>query len=691
MSTEGRLFFTVQDVERLRSNTRDSRFRPLWAEVLKNANKDPREDPDPGAKENRVLPWAQHLLYLVLAYLVERDDKYSQVGKELLLELTRSDTWMELFHKQQHPTMVSDLGTAGIVVNSVLAYEAFAQVLTTDERKQIEAGFLTKAIEPILSDTERGIWWTKAYNSNWCGVMYSALGLAALYLKSYEKGTEALKLATDKDKKVLDATGPQGEGVEGVSYWLYNFSNVALFAEALERSGQKDLKSHPFWQKALDFPLFFLMPDIKGWAPFSDTPYIGFGNEHFFYWLAGHLWDQGEEDRSQQAQWLGDAITEERQAKAGPMNLLWRRDEIEPHPPEERPAHKFFPLIHTAALRTGWDRKDSLFVFKGGSADSPHRHLDLASVSLAIGEDRLLADPGKGEYSFRYWTNITPSISTLWHNTLVVDGSNQQDPYTFFGDENRRQEVPSACRVEEFLQTDFAVLLSADATSAYSDQLRRFRRHVFWLCEKEASSPLLIVLMDDIKAKDMNIKRDFALHYHTPCDVEILDQRGTALIRGKETELQLQVLASSDCLLEVSEPTQIGGACLRRLTVHAYWILRHPDLEETSKVQFVTLLIPFVPGEDRANISTHKEPDLVAAQVKRRDKISTLLFPRLWTGRKFKAFGITTDAQACLVCQDRQGLKAFLLLKGREVVVDGKKVFSSRQQQNYCWVKKEGV
>ncbi len=691
MSNGGRLLFTAQDVERLCSNARDPRFRLLWAEILKNANEGSQESSDP--KDDQALPLIRHLLPLALAYLVEKEVRYSRMGKRLLLEIISADapgTWMALTHQRQHPTMVSDLRTAGITVKSILGYEAFAEILTTTEKEQIEAGLLAKAIELILCDTERGIWWARAYNSNWCSVMYSALGLAALYLKSYQKSAEALERATEKAGKVLDAAGPQGEGVEGVGYWLYNFSSVALFAEALERTGQGRLKSHRFWRKALDFPLFFLMPDLKGWAPFSDVGYVGFGHEDFFYWLAGHLWDLGEEKRAQQAQWLGDKIIEEHQEKANPMSLFWRRDEIKPRFPEEEPAHRLFPLIHTAALRTGWERSSSLFVLKGGSADSPHRHLDLAGVILSIGEDRLLADPGKEKYSSCYWTSITPPVSTLWHNTLVVDGANQRDPYTFFGDENKRQGVLSDCRMEEFLQSRRAVLLSADATSAYSDQLRSFRRHVFWVCDEEAYSPSLIVLLDDIEARDTEIKRDFAFHYHTPCDLEILDQGRTALIRGKQTDLLVQVLASSDCSLDVSEPMQIGGASLRRLTAHAYWVLRHPDFEETSRVQFVTLLVPYVRGENRPKVSVHKTSDLLAAQVEKGNKLSTLVFSQPRTSRrKLEAFRIITDARACLVHQDRQGLQATLVLNGSQVTVEGQRIFSARRQKNYCWTKED--
>jgi len=62
--------------------------------------------------------------------------------------------------------MISDLNTAEVVVSSILAYEAFADTLTANEKEQIKSTLLTKGVDPILSDTEKKIWWRGAYNCN---------------------------------------------------------------------------------------------------------------------------------------------------------------------------------------------------------------------------------------------------------------------------------------------------------------------------------------------------------------------------------------------------------------------------------------------------------------------------------------------------------------------------------------------
>jgi hypothetical protein len=86
----------------------------------------------------------------------------------------------------------------------------------------------------------------------------------------------------------------------------------------------------------------------------------------------------------------------------------------------------------------------------------------------------------------------------------------------------------------------------------------------------------------------------------------------------------------------------------------------------------------------------HKTSDLLAAQVEKGNKLSTLVFsqPRM-SRRKLEAFGITADARACLVCQDRQGLQAILVLKGSQVTVEGQRIFSARRHENYCWSKED--
>jgi hypothetical protein len=181
----GKLLFTPQDLERLKLNARHPKFRDFWAKVLKSCSDAPvavQESPST-PKPLRARPCAELLLPLALAYRVE--GQYGNAGREQLLNLAAADdntAWINPFHQRQHPCMRSDLDTAGILINMVLGWEAFQDLLTSEDTSKIKEGILAKGIEPILTDTENGIWWANAYNSNWCGIMYSSLGLVSLLL-----------------------------------------------------------------------------------------------------------------------------------------------------------------------------------------------------------------------------------------------------------------------------------------------------------------------------------------------------------------------------------------------------------------------------------------------------------------------------------------------------------------------------
>lgn len=407
--------FNSKDIQLLRLNTKAERFLSLREELLRHTSRATEEDLE---EENPAFHQARRILLMALVYLIEADRNCGEIAKDFILELVTFDSladWMRPFHRKQHPTMLSDLHVAEISINLVLASEALSELLSARDKELIEAGLMERAVELILTEVERSIWWTEAYNCNWCSLMYSALGLTSLYLREVSE----VSLAEGRIRK------------------------------ALLRTGEPSLKFHPFWKRALDFPLSFLMPDLKGWPPFSDTPYEDFHHQSLLYWLAGRLWELGDEEGAKKAQWLGDKIREVNQQRADPLSPLWRRKKMEP-PVSSSPLSKL----------------------------------------------RLSGQAGREDVSFSY-LKAGPTIPLT-------------DTSTFFRDENSRRSSPSACKVEEFRHCEFTALLSADATSAYSGHLEQYHRHLFWF-------PDIVAVLDDIIVKDREIRRDLALHYHTPC------------------------------------------------------------------------------------------------------------------------------------------------------------------------------
>ena len=207
--------FNSKDIQLLRLNTKAERFLSLREELLRHTSRATEEDLE---EENPAFHQARRILLMALVYLIEADRNCGEMAKDFILELVTFNSladWMRPFHRKQHPTMLSDLHVAEISINLVLASEALSELLSARDKELIEAGLMERAVELILTEVERSIWWTEAYNCNWCSLMYSALGLTSLYLREVSE----VSLAEGRIRK------------------------------ALLRTGEPSLKFHPFWKK----------------------------------------------------------------------------------------------------------------------------------------------------------------------------------------------------------------------------------------------------------------------------------------------------------------------------------------------------------------------------------------------------------------------------------------------------------
>ena len=143
-------------------------------------------------------------------------------------------------------------------------------------------------------------------------------------------------------------------------------------------------------------------PDKSGLMNFGDTG-EGLGISHFFYAIANAL-DHGL------AQWFGDQIA----VKHSPSiwDLLYYNPNLEPAPPDYMPTDRFFKSVHLASFRSNWEEDAVFFILKGGSNAWSHCHLDLNSFFIDAYGERLVVDPGPGNYSSHYFTSVEPEVST---------------------------------------------------------------------------------------------------------------------------------------------------------------------------------------------------------------------------------------------------------------------------------------
>ncbi|MCC7494298.1 MAG: heparinase II/III family protein [Fimbriimonadaceae bacterium] len=443
------------------------------------------------------------------------------VAARLTVVLDDDSPWMDPGHQRHYSELHADLLLAELTKRLVTAGGWAAPWLSADLATRLAAAVRQRGGQVIADDAAHGAWWADGHNSNWCAVLQSGLGFAALYLNEPAWRQRATVAITG----VLDLLAPEGAGLEGCSYWVYCARSCHDFAVALAGTGDRHLLDHPFWSRAIEFALHLTTPGVRGWANFGDCGYPGVGGSHLFYAIAALTGDG-------RAQWLGDQVSG---GAGGWADFLFYDPTVVASAPSEQPGSRLFSSVHLASLRSGWEPEAVQLVLKGGSNAWSHCHLDLNSFILTAGGERLAVDPGPWPYTDDYWTSVEPPQSTAWHNTLTVDGGDQRQPPRYRLSTDLAAGGEAWCALDHWHQAGGLTVVRGDASSAYADTLDRFHRWVVHL------APATFLIFDDVRVREARTQRHLQWLLHT-----LLPQERTAdglLVRGQQAALHLSLLA----------------------------------------------------------------------------------------------------------------------------------------------------
>lgn len=435
-------------------------------------------------------------------------------------------------HKEHYPDLAADLSTAGACKNLAYIYSFLHPLLESSDKRAIFSEFRERGGGVIYSETLAGAWWGDAPNSNWCSHLQSGLGLSGLALMEDDEA-EARKwidIATQRMAAMLDLAGEDGAGIEGPGYWCGCYRSVQELAEGLRNTGIGDLYSHRFWNCCTEFPLYMSRPDRSGLINFSDTGYSGLGSSRFFYAIANEL-------EHPLAQWFGDRAFE--QSSPSIWDLLYYNPSVIPAPPDNLSTCRLFKGAHVASFRSNWREDAAFLILKGGSNSWSHAHLDLNSIFIDAYGERLVVDPGPGQYSLDYFTSIEPEVSTSWHNTIVVDGADQRQPPRYRMSFDLEEGGDAYCRLSDFISNEHIAMVRGDATTAYGDYLERFHRDVVYL------KPDCFVIYDDLRMLEARTRRHFQWLLHSEAPM-VDNEDGTMEIRGEKAKLIIHPILPVD-------------------------------------------------------------------------------------------------------------------------------------------------
>ncbi len=326
------------------------------------------------------------------------------------------------------------------------------------------------------------------------------LGLAALWLHGrHPDARKWLDLARQSAQAFAVMYGPDGSYDEGVGYWGYTTSHMAIFAEALHRRLGVDDRHLINYPGTIRYALAMAMPcggkpilDTKMGTAYAATPRINYQPELDLV----NFCDAGATMDVTVASWVGtvanDPLCHHVAQETGSLRQLQAAVWYRPDAPAKAPTsalHNVHLSNDWVISRTGWSAGDTVVALRSGGPAN-HEHADRNSVILKAHGDRLFHDPFKAAYS--------PTLprwllrQTEAHSAVLIDGKGHQ---YHDGREGTNSSWANA-RVVDYRTGATWMAVTSDATEAYALVLPHttlVRRTLIFL------KPDVLILLDRVE------------------------------------------------------------------------------------------------------------------------------------------------------------------------------------------------
>jgi Heparinase II/III-like protein len=298
------------------------------------------------------------------------------------------------------------------------------------------------------------------------------LGLAALWFHGrHPDAAKWLNLSRQSAAAFSTMYGTDGSYDEGVGYWGYTTSHLAMLAEGIWRRLGLDDRQLINYPGTIRYALSMAMPcggsaiaDPKLGTAYNATPK---GNYNPALDLVNFC-DAGVGMDVSVAGWVGatanDPLCRHVAQHTGSLRLLQGAVWYHPDAPAQAPG----PELHDVRLsndwcisRTGWAPADTVVALRSGGPAN-HEHADRNSVIFKAHGDRLFHDPFRAGYS--YTTPQWLLRLTEAHTAVLIDGQGHQ---YHNGSEGTNASWAEA-RVTDFRTGAGWMTVTSDATEAYA-------------------------------------------------------------------------------------------------------------------------------------------------------------------------------------------------------------------------------
>lgn len=364
-----------------------------------------------GARRNYEHMWlVRACRSFAMVYAVEKNEEYGRRAAELLRNYAdgypgrhTSATAGGIFYQSLDESM-----------NMILlaqAYDLVYDLLSPGDHQHIERDLFWEAAEGIANVGVHGNW------GSWHLSAVGVIGLATRHQRFIDFGIDHFKA------QMKDELGNDGLWPESVhTYHFFPLMAFVDFAEAATNAGiplyQFEAPGHKGLHMMFKAPVQYMYPNLQLPA-INDGWYWSYMPENL-YWAAYaryHDSDFAWVVREWQRRKIG-TVVDPNTARVNWELILDGDLPADPPRPDFKSVN--FPVLGIAILRT--PQSDMMMTFDYGPFLG-HGHLDKMGVTLFAKDHVLAADYGTPSYG----SAITAYYqSTFAHNTIVIDGKNQE-------------------------------------------------------------------------------------------------------------------------------------------------------------------------------------------------------------------------------------------------------------------------
>ncbi len=298
------------------------------------------------------------------------------------------------------------------------------------------------------------------------------LGLAGLWFQGrHPQADRWLELARQSAQAFSIMYGKDGSYDEGVGYWGYTTSHLAIFADALHRRLGVDDRALINYPGTVRYALAMSMPtagavikDPNMDKEYNATPKINYTPTQDVV----NFGDAGSGMDVTVAGWVGqitgDPLCHHVSHEVGGLKQLQAAVWFWPDAKTSRPG----PALHDVRMsndwvvsRTGWKPEDTVVALRSGGPAN-HEHADRNSVILKAHGERLFHDPFKAGYSPTLPTWLLRQTEA--HSAVLINGQGHQ---YHDGREGTNPSFAEA-RVTAYAKGAGWMCVTSDATDAYA-------------------------------------------------------------------------------------------------------------------------------------------------------------------------------------------------------------------------------